>query len=68
MSAATDAAPFCCNCQEDFPVGDSVRLGVLVPLTRAPSRLRQRFASWIGHPEGAYLCGNCYFDLTDDDV
>jgi hypothetical protein len=43
-------------------------MGVLVPLTRAPSRLRQRFASWIGHPEGAYLCGNCYFDLTDDDV
>jgi hypothetical protein len=61
---------FCCNCQEDFPVapdGAAVRMGFLFPLVRMPKRLRDRFASWRKHEDGSYLCGNCYFDLTDED-
>jgi hypothetical protein len=58
--------PFCCHCKEDFPVGPRFAMGVLVPLDKAPARLRDRFYSWREHPSGAYLCGNCYFDLTDE--
>lgn len=60
--------PFCCECKRDFPVAEepaSWRMGFLRPLTKLPSRLRERYRSWLNHPEGHYLCGNCYFDATD---
>jgi hypothetical protein len=63
---------FCCECKEDFPVaeiGSGIRMGVLFPLKRMPLRLQDRFHSWADDEDseasGAYLCGNCYFDLTD---
>lgn len=61
---------FCCNCKEDFALareGVPWRMGLLFPLARAPRKIRERFASWRDHEEGAYLCGNCLFDLTDED-
>jgi len=63
-------AAFCCNCREEFPVADpaaALRMGKLYRLEDFPERLASRFASWRGDDEGGYLCGNCYFDLTDDD-
>ena len=62
-------APFCCQCKSDFPIAEeptSWGMGALRPLRLAPKRLRDRFASWLAHPEGSFLCGNCYFDLTDE--
>jgi hypothetical protein len=60
---------FCCECKEDFPLAEkhtAIRMGFLFPLSRMPRRLQERFRSWADHEDGAYLCGNCYFDLTDD--
>lgn len=61
--------PFCCRCKEDFRVEDEARwqMGVLRKLKRAPKKIQNQFADWLNseiHGEG-YLCGNCYFDLTD---
>jgi hypothetical protein len=65
--------PFCVRCKEDFPVADEPatwRMGQLRPLRKAPKRIRERFREWLSedainpHP---MLCGNCYFDLTDDE-
>ena len=65
------AEPFCCRCKEDFPVEDAEpaiwRMGVMRELRRAPKRIREQFREWLDselHGKG-YLCGNCYFDLTD---
>ncbi len=63
-----DAEPFCCECKSDFPVAvepTSWRMGELRDIDRLTDRLRRRFAEWREHPDGHYLCGNCYFDLTD---
>ncbi len=61
---------FCCRCKEDFPVEDSAswQMGAMRELKRLSKRLiRKHFLSdWLNHDEGKYLCGNCYFDLTDD--
>ncbi len=61
--------PFCCRCQEDFPVGTSrgFNMGKLTKLKYAPAKIKRKFSGWLDselHGEG-YLCGNCYFDLTD---
>lgn len=62
--------PFCCNCKEDFPIATEPatwRMGSMRELKKAPKKIRQRFSSWLKselHGKG-YLCGNCYFDLTD---
>ena len=62
----------CCRCNEDFPVATepaSWRMGELRRLLKAPLRLRRRLLSY-GDAEAlrdAFLCGNCYFDLTDED-
>ena len=66
-----DERPFCCRCSEDFRVGvdDGIfRMGELQKLKRAPRSIRMQFREWLNsdfHGEG-YLCGNCYFDLTDE--
>ncbi len=70
MSAPADLEPFCCRCQSDYPIaprGSGTRMGYLFPLARLPKRFQRQFASWRDHGEGAYLCGSCLFDLTDDD-
>lgn len=61
---------FCCRCKEEFPEANeptSWTMGKLRKLDKAPRRIVAQFSDWLGHPGGKYLCGNCYFDLTDED-
>lgn len=65
-----DATPFCVRCSEDFPVSvsRSWQMGTMRPLADAPARIRLLFNEWLRPDslvETPYLCGNCYFDLTD---
>lgn len=64
-----DDQPFCAECKESFPViaGAPFRMGQLRPLSESSQRWQDRYRSWLDHDAGAYLCGNCYFDLTDAD-
>ena len=62
-------AEFCCRCKEDFPVRKerSFVMGQLTKLKHAPAKIKREFKDWLDseiHGEG-YLCGNCWFDLTD---
>jgi hypothetical protein len=63
-----DETPRCARCQEEFPVGDADRweMGKLRKVTRTMKRFWDQFGRFrdpeMGEP---YLCGNCYFDLTD---
>ncbi len=62
--------PFCCRCKEDFPVATEPsvwQMGMMRKLKHAPQKVKRQMNQWIDsdlHGEG-YLCGNCYFDLTD---
>ena len=62
--------PFCCRCKSDFPVAKEPTgwsMGKLRKLKYASARIKREFRDWLNseiHGEG-YLCGNCYFDLTD---
>jgi hypothetical protein len=61
-------SPFCCRCKEDFDVTPEPaqwQMGFMRELRKAPARIRHRYAEWLSHETGKYLCGNCYFDLTD---
>ena len=42
-------------------------MGYLRPLKFAPRRIKEQFKEWLDadDPNARYLCGNCYFDLTD---
>jgi len=67
---ATDV-PFCCRCHEEFPVAskveqlvEPVRMGLLYKLTRFGKRVKDKLDR---EPTSDFLCGNCYFDLTDED-
>ena len=64
---------FCCRCKEEFSVMEDDnkyrgwRMGQLRHLKYAPLKIRRQFREWLNseiHGEG-YLCGNCFFDLTD---
>lgn len=65
-----ETRPFCCRCKEDFPVAEEPTrwmMGQLRKLSKAPKKIKEQFRDWLNseiHGEG-YLCGNCYFDLTD---
>jgi hypothetical protein len=60
--------PFCCRCKEDFPAApdDSWAMGQMRRLQQAPRRIQEQFRDWLNSEDGAWLCGNCYFDLTDE--
>ena len=71
----TGGKPFCARCKEEFPVVDDLeaggkkawRMGELNKIKFATKRIRDGFRDWIdgdihGEP---YMCGNCYFDITD---
>lgn len=61
-----ESSEFCCLCLEEFPVAEEPthwHMGELRPLSKAPELVRRGLGGDIEHP---YLCGNCYFDLTDD--
>lgn len=67
----TDRRPFCNRCLEEFPMApDQVgpprrwEMGWLYPLSRAPAAIRRRFKR---EDDNNHLCGNCYFDLTDEE-
>lgn len=60
--------PFCCRCKEEFEVSKeptSWQMGWLRELKKAPKKIQQKFHEWLEHEAGRYLCGNCFFDLTD---
>ncbi|MDP3062930.1 MAG: hypothetical protein Q8O40_06945 [Chloroflexota bacterium] len=70
---AEEERPFCQRCQEDFPVDprpkpDGFRMGLLRPIDSMSKHLwrKLRVVDWE-NPNGRYLCGNCYFDLTDEE-
>ena len=58
---------WCARCKEEFPVADnpngSIRMGWLYPLKRFKKKIKNHFQ--VKNQTGDYLCGNCYFDLTD---
>ena len=59
---------FCCRCKENFPVAQEPsrwQMGQMRKLTKAPMKIQREFRDWLDHEDGCYLCGNCYFDLTD---
>lgn len=65
-----DETPICCLCKEDFPVAAEPtgwRMGQMRSLNMAPRFIQDRFSDWLDDPIGSHLCGNCYFDLTDDE-
>jgi hypothetical protein len=44
-------------------------MGKLRTLKKAPQRFQQELQGWLDseiHGEG-YLCGNCYFDMKDEE-
>jgi hypothetical protein len=62
--------PVCCRCKENFPLAKDQskpwQMGLLRELQYAPKKIREDFAVWPDLEAERYLCGNCYFDLTDD--
>lgn len=60
--------PSCCRCGEDFPLDKKSprwSMGKLRLLSKAPAKIKREFSEWLSVPDRKYLCGNCYFDLTD---
>lgn len=60
--------PFCARCQEDFPIAPEPTrwaMGSLRPLGKAPKAIRSKYCTELQSVD--YLCGNCYFDLTDEE-
>ena len=66
-----DDKALCFRCYEDMPVAEEPaawRMGELRPLSKAPKRVRDAVRYDKGDIRGEpMLCGNCYFDLTDED-
>jgi len=61
---------FCCRCKENFPIHGGLsgwQMGQMRPLKRAPKKIKEQFADWLEDQYGNWLCGNCYYDLTDDE-
>jgi len=42
-------------------------MGLLRELRYAPKKIREDYAVWADASKKRYFCGNCYFDLMDDD-
>lgn len=60
--------PFCQRCREDFRVTEmGFTMGTLTSIDTLSKALwlKLRIVDWED-PNGRYLCGNCYFDLTDE--
>lgn len=67
----SEQAPFCIRCMEDFPVAQEPtvwRMGEMRPVSKLSKTLQHKVAPDPEIMDGTpYLCGNCYFDLTDED-
>lgn len=63
--------PICIRCLEDFPVAQEPThwtMGYLRPVKKLPAKVRGRLRVDPDDIRGEpHLCGNCYFDLTDED-
>ena len=74
MSQLQPDEVFCGRCKEDFPLAPIIpkaslvgsglkfplRMGYNYPISRMPSKIKSQYREWY------YICGNCYFDLTDE--
>ena len=70
---------FCCRCKEDFPLhtldrpslGQPMSMGQLFPLKDVLKilpkrhRCRQSLTEWLEREDGAFLCGMCFFNITE---
>lgn len=58
----------CLLCGEDFPLNEDekarIAMGVLYPARRFKD---EQIRVLDGDGRGQYLCGNCYFDMKDDE-
>ena len=64
--------PFCARCKEDFPAADEPgrkawAMGQLNQIRYAKKNVRDAYRAWLdgdlhGEP---WMCGSCYFDITD---
>ena len=73
-SSQAGGRPFCVRCKDEFRIADNPddrrsrwEMGVLKKLKFAPRRIRDGFKDWAAgdlHGE-PWLCGNCYFDISD---
>jgi hypothetical protein len=73
-------APFCWRCKEDFQVAgpnDRMRMGLLFPVAHYGARFFRSHplegitptmikAGETDLGQKLYLCGNCYFDVTEE--
>lgn len=59
--------PFCNRCLEDFPLSEQkqVEMGSLYPLGLFASAVRRKVQP--REDGNNYLCGNCYFNLSEED-
>ena len=60
--------PQCIRCYDDFPVDKeqtypNIRMGFLYRADSFPDEEVKNLLT--SHPEDDFICGNCYFDLTD---
>ncbi len=66
------AVPFCNRCGEEFDIAPgalgngtvAIRLGYLYLLSILNEAKSREFKR---EDDNNFICGNCYFDLTDDD-
>ncbi len=61
---------YCCRCGENFPVAKEPtrwQMGMMRELKLAPKKVRKEWKECACSNElgKKYLCGNCYFDMTD---
>lgn len=68
MTKEQEEYKWCARCQAGFPVAANpkgrIQMGLLYPLSFFSKKLREHYT--VKHGTGKYLCGNCYFDLTDE--
>lgn len=57
---------YCVRCMEDFEVSKikPFQMGYNYPLEMMPKSIQNKFRDISD--EEMFLCGNCYFDLTDE--
>jgi ribosomal protein L34E len=57
---------WCARCKEVFPIAKEPaqwRMGEMRKLTKAPKWIQRL----LGGNTGDYLCGNCFYDMLDEE-
>jgi len=60
----------CTRCNSEFPIAKEPagwQLGKLRLLSRASKKVRSHW-SVSNAPPRSYICGNCWFDITDEAI